>query len=249
MSGGILKILEDYGLGVFLSVIAVSAIVWISKLALKNPLTVYSDLLKEVETARAALKIDLKEAEEKSHQKDELIKQIGNGDNAIRAELREELAIIRQEGKELRNKYEALLVDHANLQGKFIALENELRTKVVLFESSHQSLPIPQWLKDRDGKVLSANPAYGSMVLEPLGKTLDDYIGHTDANVYPKEIAMEYKVNDQRVWVTGETWIGHETVMTPSGPQQWQIVKYLRRNGPLKLGIGGIAIPPLKITP
>lgn len=53
------KILSDYGLAVFISLLSITALAWIFRIALKNPMEVVSEALNDIEMARKALREEL----------------------------------------------------------------------------------------------------------------------------------------------------------------------------------------------
>lgn len=139
----------------------------------------------------------------------------------------------------LEEKVAYLQEDNAALR-----IQNEsLKTRLIIMESAHQDAPIPMWLKDTSGKMLSVNPAYEQEFLVPMGFTKDDYIGHTDSEVWGTEIGAEYALNDAVVAATKEMWLGTETVATPKGKFQYAIMKYPRMENNFLIGVAGIAIP------
>jgi len=120
----------------------------------------------------------------------------------------------------------------------------DLRAKVILMESAHSDAPLPMWLKDSKGIMLSVNKAYEDAFLIPIGKTASEYIGNTDYSVWPPKIAAEYQKNDAEVLSNGLPWRGVEPVLQSDGTTtDWYILKYVRYAGTIKLGVAGIAIP------
>jgi hypothetical protein len=47
---------------------------------------------------------------------------------------------------------------------------NFLDSQIRIWESAHQYLPIPQWLKSSDGRMLALNKAYEDAFLKPIKK-------------------------------------------------------------------------------
>lgn len=134
-----------------------------------------------------------------------------------------------------------------NLQNKEIAdlhRENEeLKLKMTILESSNQSLPLPMWIKDVSGKMLSLNEAYEETFLAPLGLTSRDYIGHADADIWSVEVALRFGQHDNRVLVTKQPWKGIETVDDGLGGMvDYFVLKYPRMLGDTVVGISGIAL-------
>lgn len=172
-------------------------------------------------------------------------------EDQFRDDIIAELNTLRNEVKYWTEKYYSLADEYSKLSSDMKLLERDLTMKIALFESAHSDLPLPMWLKDPDGKMLSLNDAYEFEFLKPFGLTKDDYIGKYDTDVWPKEISEEYYENDRKVYLTGETWEGVEMVARPDSGivEEWQIVKYLRQSSGVKIGIGGIAIKMLTIKP
>lgn len=121
---------------------------------------------------------------------------------------------------------------------------NQLETQVQLLNNVHQGLPVPTWLKDRGGIMLALNDQYEKIFLQPMGKSREDYIGHTDYDIWPEAYANKFYAIDQTVIKTGRVWHGEEWVTVNDTAQQWEIIKYPRYSGNVLIGVGGIAIPP-----
>lgn len=120
----------------------------------------------------------------------------------------------------------------------------DLRAKVILMESAHSDAPLPMWLKDSNGVMLSVNRAYEETFLRPLGKNASQYIGNKDFDIWPIEIAKQYQKNDNDVLRSGFPWRGTEPVLQADGTSEnWYILKYVRYAGTIKLGVAGIAVP------
>jgi len=154
-------------------------------------------------------------------------------------ELKSEVDTLKQERKEVSEL-------NRILQKRVLELElivRDLRNKIVLLGSAHDSSPLPSWLKDTDGTMLSLNQAFVSAFLEPNGINMDDYIGNTDFAVWPKEVAEEYQKNDLEVLKTRKDFIGEETIYLNGKTTKWKIIKWVRYVGRLPIGIAGKAVP------
>lgn len=129
---------------------------------------------------------------------------------------------------------------------RIVQLEEELyklRQKVLLLESSTQSIPVPMWLKDIDGTMLSVNPAYEHDFLLPRGYTADQYIGENDFAIWDSATANSFLENDQWVIKNRMTWKGIEYVPDGYGKvHELMIIKYPRYTGGVIVGVGGMAI-------
>lgn len=130
-----------------------------------------------------------------------------------------------------------------------LEVENQrLLTQFIILSSSHDSSPLPQWVKDDEGRVLAVNRAYERMFLIPRGYKVADYLHHTDESVWPQEIAEEFRRNDQEVWKRREVMDLLENIQHSSGEvKKMRIIKYPRYADGIEqpIGIAGIAIPEL----
>lgn len=139
-----------------------------------------------------------------------------------------------------------LRTENESLRSRLNRIEEEvydLRSKVILMESAHTDAPLPMWLKDAKGIILSVNKAYEETFLAGMGKTASDYIGYDDYSVWPDDIAAVYRVNDARVIRGKKPWRGREPVIVNGNKEDYRILKYPRYAGNIFLGIAGIAIP------
>lgn len=122
----------------------------------------------------------------------------------------------------------------------------KLSSKLAMLEGAFQDLPLPQWLKDTDGKMLSLNKAYEQMFLNPMGKVADDYIGNTDEDIWGPEISEKFRKNDEFARKNGKGfWIGIEPIRVKNNDisKHWWIFKYVRYVGDTPVGVAGLALP------
>lgn len=146
------------------------------------------------------------------------------------ARLREEMTLLKSEFENLRSSSQKREKENGDIiQG--------LRIKVNMLESAHLNLPIPQWLKDKNGTMLSINSAYEEL----FGKTVSQYVGNTDYDVWPKKIADQFKKNDTVVKRTRKHIQTQEMIEVDEHVQIWEVLKYPRYEGSTFIGIGGIA--------
>jgi hypothetical protein len=123
---------------------------------------------------------------------------------------------------------------------------NSMESKIMLMESAHYDLPLPQWLKDLNGTMLSLNPEYERIFLTPLGLKADQYIGKNDVMVWGEETASHWRKLDNEVIKYRKHVFSHE--MIPQGDNTfipWEILKYPRFAGSVVIGVAGIALRPL----
>lgn len=78
--------------------------------------------------------------------------------------------------------------------------ETVLKDSQALYLSLVENLPVHVLRKDCEGRFTFANQSFCDL----LGKSLDEIVGKTDFDFYPKELARKYHQDDQQVIETGE---------------------------------------------
>lgn len=118
----------------------------------------------------------------------------------------------------------------------------ELKSSLSAMESLHLDLPLPQWVKDKGSKVISMNKAYEDVFLFPIGKSIEDYIGHNDIDVWGEEIGQEFMSNDAEVMRKRKPIHVIETIVNKKGVKKyWYIYKFPIWSNRSVIGTGGIA--------
>ena len=149
---------------------------------------------------------------------------------------------LRQENKEHKDRQDELYKKIAEHEKKLSALN----AKLLVMESSYMHIPLPSWLKDIDGTMLAVNDAYEMYFLIPNGFVKSDYIGKTDSDVWPENIAQEFISNDiLTLQSEKKIWFGKETILIKDVDvsDNWRVLKYVRYAGNIAVGVAGIAIP------
>jgi len=86
--------------------------------------------------------------------------------------------------------------------------EEELRQKNAILDVINESAPTPIFVKDRQGRIIYANPA----TLAALSKTAAEVIGRYDSDLYPSpEDAAKVMENDQRIMASGQMEVVEES--------------------------------------
>jgi PAS domain S-box-containing protein len=102
--------------------------------------------------------------------------------------------------------------------------EAELRQKNAILDVVNESAPTPIFVKDRQGRIIYANPA----TLEVLGKSAAEVIGYRDCDLYlNSEDAARVMENDQRIMESGQTEVVEES---PDGVRTFLGMKAPYRN-------------------
>ena len=149
---------------------------------------------------------------------------------------------LRQENKEHKDRQDELYKKIAEHEKKLSALN----AKLLVMESSYLHIPLPSWLKDIDGTMLAVNDAYEMYFLIPNGFVKSDYIGKTDSDVWPENVAQEFIGNDiLTLQSEKKIWFGKETILIKDVDvsDNWRVLKYVRYAGNIAVGVAGIAIP------
>jgi phosphoserine phosphatase RsbU/P len=80
--------------------------------------------------------------------------------------------------------------------------ETELRNSESLYHSLVETMPQNVFRKDLQGRFTFANQQY----LKPYKCKLEDILGKTDFDFFPRELAEKYQKDDQRVMQTGQSY-------------------------------------------
>lgn len=158
---------------------------------------------------------------------------------------------LREEMRELRTALEKERDERAAKELQLRQEVSNLRSKLLIMESAHLDLPVPQWLKDKDGTMLALNAAYEQIFLDRINKTASDYIGSKDSAVWPEATAESFTRNDRIVMRTRKPYQTQESIDFGTHIEVWEILKYPRYSGSTLIGIGGIAFKKIdsKLTP
>jgi|GEM_PF-1040317 len=100
--------------------------------------------------------------------------------------------------------------------------EQALRDSEAMYHSLVEALPTHVLRKDLEGRFTFGNGLY----LKTLGMTLDQLVGKTDHDLYPKELADKYRRDDQKVIEAQQTFETVEEHQRPNGDRLFvQILK------------------------
>lgn len=134
-------------------------------------------------------------------------------------------------------------LDNSNKIDKLHEELTNLKTKMVMLESAHFDLPLPQWLKDTDGTVLSVNLEYENTFLLPLKLKATDYIGRRDVDVWGIELANEFNATDRKVMRSKKPQHLTEKVRDSGGDLiSYEVFKYPVYSGKIIIGVAGIVL-------
>jgi PAS domain S-box-containing protein len=94
-----------------------------------------------------------------------------------------------------------------------IQAEKALKKSEERFRLFMESSPAPAWMKDEQGCCIYMNRACEKV----LGLRLEEYLGKSDAEIYPPEIAKKLRENDLKVLETGQAIEAVEESLTMDG--------------------------------
>jgi hypothetical protein len=149
--------------------------------------------------------------------------------------------------EQLTKNQNQLLKEVGAWQSKYNDLEkkfDDLKQKLSLINQSYPDLPIPMWLKDSYGTMLSLNDAYERAFLSPKGYARIDYIGNSDDHIWGDKIGGVFRENDIKAISSGGEAIRiPEEDLTDPLLKKWNFVKYPKYVDGVLVGVGGIATP------
>ena len=88
-----------------------------------------------------------------------------------------------------------------------------LATSEAIYHSLVETIPMNVWRKDTEGRFMFANTGF----CKATGRTLEELVGKTDFDVFPRESAEKYRRDDLHVMTTGETIDSVEEHQTAEG--------------------------------
>jgi PAS domain S-box-containing protein len=117
--------------------------------------------------------------------------------------------------------------------------EQALRTSERRFTQFMQHLPGVAFMKDIEGRYVYANESCERL----FRRNLAEYIGKTDAEIWPFAVAKQFSDSDQFVVRTGEVLQVTEVVPDDDGPHSWLVTKFpiLNDDGAITM-VGGAAV-------
>ena len=88
----------------------------------------------------------------------------------------------------------------------------EFQQKAIL-----DNIPDIAWLKDLQGRFIAVNEPFA----KACGFKVDEIIGKTDLDIWPKELALNYRADDQEVITSKKRKCVQEKLMYQEGGEQW----------------------------
>jgi len=116
--------------------------------------------------------------------------------------------------------------------------ERDLRQTEMFYHSLVETIPQMILCKDLEGRFTFANQKFCA----ELGRSLDEILGKTDLDFFPRELAEKYRRDDQKVLESGQVLDVVEQHVTPKGEKLYVQVMKTPLFGPEgeSIGIQGI---------
>jgi PAS domain S-box-containing protein len=153
-----------------------------------------------------------------------------------------ELRLLYERNDSLTKQIEDISRD--NLEFRLRYFECQMKnadsdTREEILEAFIESVPFPMWIKNAQFEMVRMNTAYTAV----FGITKQEYIGFNDYDVYPKEIADQYRLNDQLVLNSNRSITLEEYVLLSDGTRvKMRIYKFRVLLYGDVYGLGGVAI-------
>ena len=144
--------------------------------------------------------------------------------------IRDELAVVERDGRRL-------IVGHCIDVTKVKHAERIVRESEAKFQAFMTNSPVAAWITDRLGVMVYASPGYERMfpIGNPIGKRLED--------MYPVEIAAEYRRNNEAVLATGGVIEVLESGLRVDGsPGRFLVYKFPVTIGEDEAAVGGVCV-------
>ncbi len=117
--------------------------------------------------------------------------------------------------------------------------EEALRMSEERFRAYMNNSPAIAWMKDAQGRYVYINRTYE----EKFGVRSKDRLGKTDFEIWPREIAEQFRKNDLEVLVNGRaTHVIEKTPDRDGGVSHWFDMKFPFRNASEDMFVGGIGV-------
>lgn len=141
-------------------------------------------------------------------------------------------------------RYEECLEDSRLQDKKMMQMQRDivgLKSNMLVLSLADDNFPNPKWIKSVDLMMLQLNKAFEDVYLKPQGLKRADYIGNYDYDIWPDDIAAQFRNGDKLVLRADTPMTFYEYIQIDSlkEPEKIKVVKYpIRVNGTV-VGVGG----------
>lgn len=133
---------------------------------------------------------------------------------------------------------------NVHLELKLKRIESDLALDAVraseeLFSTFLNTVPFVCYLKDRQGRL----KLYNTSLAKRFGVTSEEWLGRTNAEIWPADVAQALDFEEQRVFETGESVISLAQTPAPDGgTTHWKLHQVLCRSTSGESLLGAIAL-------
>jgi sigma-B regulation protein RsbU (phosphoserine phosphatase) len=126
---------------------------------------------------------------------------------------------ISENCRAVRDEYGTLLYYEGTVEDITLRRQTleDLRNSEALYHSLVETLPQNIFRKDLEGRFTFANQQF----CRSLGRKLEEIVGQTDFDFFPKELAELYQRDDRRILQTGKTYETVEEHQPPGGRKMY----------------------------
>jgi PAS domain S-box-containing protein len=116
--------------------------------------------------------------------------------------------------------------------------EEALRASQALFESFMSHSPVTAFIKDEEGRYIYVN----RLIERLFNRKLADWVGKTDFDLFPEEMATQWRENDLAVLTTGQTLKILEMAPLDDGEHYYMSFKFPLQDASGRQLLGGMAL-------
>jgi PAS domain S-box-containing protein len=116
--------------------------------------------------------------------------------------------------------------------------EEAVRASQQRFQAFMDNTPARVFMKDEEGRYLFVNRA----VVAAVEAVVEDWIGKTDLELFPTEVANRLREHDRIVRTSEETFEFTETLPLPGGPRSFFTIKFPIRDPKGRVLVGGVGV-------
>jgi PAS domain S-box-containing protein len=132
----------------------------------------------------------------------------------------------------------SLAADLNELAAQLEAQETALAESRSRFDAFMSHGPVQAYIKDAQGRYVYVNP----VTAQEFGRTAAEWLGKTDAEILPADVAEAFQRTDRQVLATGETVKVVERVQDLHGPREFLSAKFRLSDATGRLFVGGLSI-------
>ena len=122
------------------------------------------------------------------------------------------------------SELDSIIFDFRKVTAELQTSKTVISTPLEILASYITHLPLPAWIKAKDGRMMAINESY----TRAYGITLEDYNANYDAKSWGEAVATDFKKHDDIVLATHEEVFAYEQIENPITRtiQRLEVVKF-----------------------